>query len=463
MIEGRVERIEEHRVSGWAFDPEAPDAPVGVEILALGTVLGSVPADQFRADLGKAAKGDGHHAFAFTPDWSLPPWLADQIEVRATNAAGAVVLLPRITGLRPRATQDSPIIGGYDAAHPYRLHGWACDITRPDASLAISILVDACEIARIPANLPGLHPGVPGIGGSAHGFVFNSPTILPIHEPDRIQLVVAAAPGQPATLPFLPAMTPPPTAPAKPPESDLKWVKWRAGADIQSLIIEMVSRHAQHDIFFVQVGANDGLLSDPLARFVKRHHWKGLLIEPVPVFFERLQAHYAGQMGLEFIRTACAEAPRTLPFYQVRDVDNLPQPFMRGLSSLNQAVIRSHFETEELFHAFVEEVRLDVVTLDSLLVGRGIRRVDVVLVDTEGADLRVLQGFDIARYRPALVIAEHYHLPAPDREALYRLMHDAGYDRVILPMDSCFFRPSMFGHEEMDFLAAFRAPLLAWR
>ena len=46
---------------------------------------------------------------------------------------------------------------------------------------------------------------------------------------------------------------------------------------------------AYPDVFFVQVGANDGDLLDPLREEIGFRKWSGIMVEPVPYVFERLQ------------------------------------------------------------------------------------------------------------------------------------------------------------------------------
>jgi hypothetical protein len=40
---------------------------------------------------------------------------------------------------------------------------------------------------------------------------------------------------------------------------------------------------------FVQIGSNDGTTGDPLRTFTEANDWSGLLVEPVPYVFARLQ------------------------------------------------------------------------------------------------------------------------------------------------------------------------------
>lgn len=52
-------------VSGWAFDARRPNEPVEVEISLASGFVGTVVANQFRADLVARGFGDGRHAFGF--------------------------------------------------------------------------------------------------------------------------------------------------------------------------------------------------------------------------------------------------------------------------------------------------------------------------------------------------------------------------------------------------------------
>lgn len=60
---GAVELIGSDRLTGWAWDPAAPDVPVMLRILADGVVIGRVLANQYRSDLFQAGIGNGRNGF----------------------------------------------------------------------------------------------------------------------------------------------------------------------------------------------------------------------------------------------------------------------------------------------------------------------------------------------------------------------------------------------------------------
>src|SRR6478672_5148060 len=52
--------------------------------------------------------------------------------------------------------------------------------------------------------------------------------------------------------------------------------------------------------FFVQIGACDGEIDDPLNVLIRQHRLAGLLVEPLPDIFMRLREHYGDQPQLLF-------------------------------------------------------------------------------------------------------------------------------------------------------------------
>lgn len=84
-MQGRLEGASCAQVAGWAWDPMFPNSPTSVDVLADGRYLATVPADQYRADLQAAGRGDGRHGFV----WPLPSALRDgrahRITVRFTD------------------------------------------------------------------------------------------------------------------------------------------------------------------------------------------------------------------------------------------------------------------------------------------------------------------------------------------------------------------------------------------
>jgi hypothetical protein len=67
------------------------------------------------------------------------------------------------------------------------------------------------------------------------------------------------------------------------------------------------------------------------------------------------------------------------------------------------------------------------LTFDALCAKHGLNAVDLVLLDTEGYDYKILQEIDFHAHRPALVVYEHYHLSSDERAGARAYMQRFGY------------------------------------
>ncbi|MCU1247627.1 MAG: hypothetical protein JWQ49_656 [Edaphobacter sp.] len=61
------------------------------------------------------------------------------------------------------------------------------------------------------------------------------------------------------------------------------------------------------DVFFVQIGANNGLTDDPILQFVTKYHWHGVLVEPQPQVFQQLLKNYEQEKQPTFENAAIAD------------------------------------------------------------------------------------------------------------------------------------------------------------
>jgi uncharacterized repeat protein (TIGR03803 family) len=88
-LRGHVDRITNEYVAGWAQNLDHPEAPVCLDIIAGGKLIGQVLANRYREDLKQGGAGSGSHSFEFT----LPSELAlapDEVEVRRSLDGAAL-------------------------------------------------------------------------------------------------------------------------------------------------------------------------------------------------------------------------------------------------------------------------------------------------------------------------------------------------------------------------------------
>jgi FkbM family methyltransferase len=192
--------------------------------------------------------------------------------------------------------------------------------------------------------------------------------------------------------------------------------------------------------FFVQVGGFDGVSFDPLRPHVVDGNLSGLIFEPIPQYFEKLQALYAGSDRVKPVNVAISEADgeRTIWRFNPEAVERgLLPPHFAGISSfLMEDLLKDtgvlgrsspNAETTAALRQLVQAVPVQCRTLSGLLRDEAVVEVDILQVDTEGYDYIILKLFDFDRWRPTIVHYEHQHLGPADREAAEALLRSHGY------------------------------------
>jgi len=181
------------------------------------------------------------------------------------------------------------------------------------------------------------------------------------------------------------------------------------------------------DAFVVQIGANDGVVGDPLVGAFSKTRWRGLLVEPVPYLYEALVARYRDRPGMRVERAAVSAIDGEAPLYRLRTVPGKMPEWFGQLATLNREVLLKHRPSIPEIDSLLIEESVPTVRLDTLLERHGVTRIDLLVIDTEGHDFEILRALDFTRFRPVLLMFEHQHLSANDKAAAYALLQTHGY------------------------------------
>jgi FkbM family methyltransferase len=191
---------------------------------------------------------------------------------------------------------------------------------------------------------------------------------------------------------------------------------------------------AYPDAQFIQVGANDGALHDPLRRELVRRNWRGIMIEPVPYVFERLQQNYRAYDRIALENVAIADSEGELPFYhlapaQDRAAEGLPV-WYAALGSFHKDVILSHRDLIPNIDERLVTRMVPCTTFSALCAKHSITHVDLIQIDTEGHDYEVIKLVDFGRLEPRVVFYEHQHLSPADRIACRAHLATYGFECI---------------------------------
>ena len=187
-------------------------------------------------------------------------------------------------------------------------------------------------------------------------------------------------------------------------------------------IVRWVSEIVQEGGTLFDVGAHCGFISIAACHRVGRNG-RVIAFEPSPVLSEVLGRHKrANRLSqLQIVTKAVSNGSADrVPFFLVNG----------GLSFRNSLTIG---DDNTPYIAKNQKTRCDVaaVTLDRFAEDSGIAP-DLIKIDVEGAELRVLQGTErvLGNFRPQLIVGVHpYWLPQSDTvEEIFRLLERHGYE-----------------------------------
>jgi len=183
------------------------------------------------------------------------------------------------------------------------------------------------------------------------------------------------------------------------------------------------------DAVFVQVGAFDGETVDYLQQYVDKHPLKGLMVEPQEEMLTKLKKRFSDQPGVQLVRAAVDETEGEATMY-------IPEHDYYGkmLASLNREhVLRQCPDVPDLK---LREEKVPLRRLESLIDESGLQALDILQVDTEGHDDKVLRSANLQRFCPALINFESKHLPGARQDAIWEELIGLGYHLHIAHFDT---------------------------
>ncbi len=195
---------------------------------------------------------------------------------------------------------------------------------------------------------------------------------------------------------------------------------------------------ALHDpVTFLQIGSNDGLVSDPLREFIVHRDWRGAFVEPIPAIFNRLVANYKYvQRGqLCFLNMAVSDAPGMQPIWKIKDcfLSDFP-PFACQVSSFSRDHIIKHFQDQPEIDSKLEAVDVPCDTYEGIKAKAGLTAIDLLHLDIEGYEATVFDQMDLA-CGPKMVLFEVSHMPVEVKEKIYSTLRGCGYNLKDLGLD----------------------------
>lgn len=181
------------------------------------------------------------------------------------------------------------------------------------------------------------------------------------------------------------------------------------------------------DFYMIQVGAHNGVTSDPIQRFIAEGDWTGVLVEPQRKYFQILQAIYCDRPKLHPLHAAIGPSNESIRLYKVRD-DAVGVPYWANqLASTKREVIAGHADRIPGLDELIVAEDVPCRTLESIVHEFGLPRLDLLVSDTEGYDFEVIKQIDQLPHRPQFIHFESLHLPPSDLQSCLAFLRERDY------------------------------------
>ncbi len=165
------------------------------------------------------------------------------------------------------------------------------------------------------------------------------------------------------------------------------------------------------DGVFLDIGANDGITISNSYFFEKNLNWTGICIEPIREIFQELQKN----RNSVTLNIGVWSSKKNLKFYRAHGYSEM-------LSGVVDSFNQDHYQRLQseikLNGGSLEEIVIEVDSLNNILQSNNTYVIDFCSLDTEGSELEILKYFDFARFEIKLLVVENQYKESQLREFL---------------------------------------------
>ena len=176
--------------------------------------------------------------------------------------------------------------------------------------------------------------------------------------------------------------------------------------DFESFLYRYVEVHKT--LNFIQIGANDGIMNDPIFKFNQKNRSvvTGFVLEPLSDAYNSLVANYKSFPNIKPLNLAIHNTNDEMLLYRVKPeyLSKVPE-FARGIASFDP----NHWKKTSLVPnvEYIQTESVDCISYSKLLEDNDIKSIDLLLLDTEGYDYEILMGIDLSEVKPRIIRFEH--------------------------------------------------------
>ena len=182
--------------------------------------------------------------------------------------------------------------------------------------------------------------------------------------------------------------------------------------NLEKIITTLVEKKIINSL--IQIGANDGISHDHLHNIIKKYSLESLLLEPIEKYFFDLKNNYSNYKNVRIENSALSVNNEILFLHKVN-----PKYFNKygTLSSGISSFYKDHLVKHGIKKQHIIKEKVNQISFNELLIKYSINSFDLLLIDTEGYDCRIVNDFflKIKEIRP-IIIFEWSHIKYSELE-----------------------------------------------
>jgi FkbM family methyltransferase len=160
-------------------------------------------------------------------------------------------------------------------------------------------------------------------------------------------------------------------------------------------------------ISVLQVGACDGVTSDSIFPYIQAGAIDAYLIEPSSLNFKKLSEFHVGNSNVTLINAAVADKDEKRIFYTIKDEGRWKD---NGWARQLASFYKEHLIRHKILESEIATEEVNCLTLKSVISRYSIKKLDVLLIDTEGYDGEIVKMAMAQGVHPTFVAFENAQL-----------------------------------------------------
>ena len=186
----------------------------------------------------------------------------------------------------------------------------------------------------------------------------------------------------------------------------------------------------KHNLSFLQIGTMDGITNDNMYHHIVSKNMKGVLVEPIPYWFNKLKETYNGNNNVKLENAAISRSDGKINMFYVdpekTKKEKLPSWYNGHSSLLYQHAPGNIWGVKDSS----SQIEVDTMTLDSLIKKHNVEDIDIYFSDCEGYDMSIMQQLDFNRFKPEIINIESNKLTEGDIRWYEDVLKRNNYDYI---------------------------------